>query len=172
VIRVRSIVLITLVGLPASLVAQVCGDDHAHPGTESRAIQLQANTAVPSFYFRTEDFVVFISPEEVLESLKAMNQWGPIANKINPLIHARLPLHENQDLFQFEMQDWSFRAITKAIVIDAIAHGNAAISNEGGVWSKEARIVQHRGGSSIDTIIYDGNKGRTKIIWQLDCIAN
>jgi hypothetical protein len=161
-----------LVGLPWSLVAQVCGNDHARAGTASRTIHLQANTSKPSFYFRTEDFVVLISPEVVLESLQGSTHWGPIAEKLSTLIRARLPLQENQDLFQFEMQDWIYWAITKALVIDAISQGNASISNEGGVWSENVRIVQRRSSSSTNTIVYDGNKGRSKIIWQLDCIAN
>ena len=150
----------------------MCGDDHARAGTASQIIHVQANNAKPSFYFRTQDFVVFVSPEAVLESLDGASHLNPNAAKLGALVRARLPLQEHQDLFRFELQNAIYWAITKAVIIDAISHGNASISNEGGVWSETVRVVQRRSKSMADTTIYDGNKGRSKIIWQLDCIAN
>jgi hypothetical protein len=151
--------------------AEVCGDSHGRPGVESAVVHLHAKPERPAFYFRSEGYVVFIAPEVVLESLESIGKSRP-ADRLNPLIRACLPLAENQDLFQFELADWTFWPITQALVIKAIETGDASITNEGGVWSDSVRVVHERRARINGTTIFDGQSGRNKIIWQLDCIAD
>jgi hypothetical protein len=115
--------------------------------------------------------VVLISPNVVLDSLHSLPNSRP-AQRLDPLIRARLPLTENQDLFQFELADWLYWSITQSIVVRAIENGNASITNELGAWSEEVRVVHDRQPRSSNTVIYDGKKGLKKIIWQLDCIVD
>jgi hypothetical protein len=171
VVLTRFAFVATLAALPAVSFAQVCEDVHGHAGMETRTVRLEAKPDSPAFYFRSEGFVIFISPNVVLESLHSLQRSRP-ADRLDPLIRARLPLVENQDLFQFELGDWLFWSITQAIVIRAIENGNASITNEGGVWSEEVRIVHDRQPRSSNTVVYDGKKGRSKIIWRLDCIVD
>ena len=167
----RYAIALTLAALPAVSFAQVCGDVHGHAGEETRAIHLEAKPDSPAFYFRSEEFVVFISPKAVLESLHSLQSSRP-ADRLDSLIRARLPLVEHQDLFQFELNDWLFWSITQAIVIRAIENGNASMTNENGAWSKDVRVVHYRQPRISRTIVYDGKKGSNKVIWQLDCIVD
>jgi hypothetical protein len=169
--RSRISFLLIFAAVPAISYAQICGDAHGHAGLETRSIRLEAKSDSPAFYFRTEGFVVFISPNVVLDSLHSLPSSRP-AQRLDPLIRARLPLAENQDLFQFELADWLYWSITQSIVIRAIENGNASITNESGAWSEEVRVVHDRQPRSGNTVIYDGKKGRNKIIWQLDCIVD
>jgi hypothetical protein len=125
----RFVLVMLLATLPALSLAQVCDDVHGHAGIKTHAVHLEAKPDSPAFYFRSEGFVVFISPKAVLDSLHSLQRSRP-ADRLDPLIRARLPLVENQDLFQFELGDWLFWSITQAIVIRAIEDGNASITME------------------------------------------
>jgi hypothetical protein len=163
--------ILLLAALPAISQAQTCGDIHGRAGTDTITMTLLPRPDSPSFYFRSEGFVVFITPDVILESLHSLPSSG-IADKLEPLIRDRLPLKENQDFFQFELGDSLFWAITNLIVIRSIENGKASISNEGAVWSKQVTIVHDRRPSITTTDIFDGIKGRNRIIGQADCIAD
>jgi hypothetical protein len=167
--RISCFLIFTAV--PAISYAQTCGDAHGQAGLETRTVRLETKSDAPAFYFRSEGFVVFISPKAVLDSLHSLPSSRPV-ERLDPLIRARLPLAENQDLFQFELSDWLYWPITQSIVVRAIEKGNASITTELGVWSEEVRVVHGRQARSSNTVIYDGKKGRNKIIWQLDCIVD
>jgi hypothetical protein len=169
--RSRIAFWLTFIALPAVSSAQIRGDAHGHAGLETLTVRLEAKSDAPAFYFRSEGFVVFISPRVVLDSLHSLPNSRPV-ERLDPLIRARLPLAENQDLFHFELADWLYGSITQSIVIRAIENGNASITNELGAWSEEIRVVHDRQARSSNTVVYDIKKGRNKIIWQLDCIVD
>jgi hypothetical protein len=171
VLSARLAFVLTSSLLSAGSFAQICGDVHGRVGVETRTVRLEAKPVSPAFYFRSEGFVVFVSPKVVLESLSSLQSSRP-RDRLDPLIRARLPIAENQDLFQFELNDWLFWSITQAIVIRAIESGNVSITNELGAWSEDVRVVHDRQPRSSNTVVYDGKKGRNKIIWQLDCIVD
>jgi hypothetical protein len=150
--------------------AQICGDLQGKAGLETRVVRLLAKPDSPVFYFRTEGYVVFVTPKDILESLHSLPP-NRIADRLDPLIRARLPLVEDEDLFRFEMLDTLFWAITNAIVIRSIENGRASISNEGSVWSEEVRMVYDRRPLMSTTDVYEGLKGHNRIIGELDCIV-
>jgi hypothetical protein len=170
ILRLSAFLLFSATASSGSL-AEVCGDPHGRPGVESAVVHLHAKPERPAFYFRSEGYVVFMAPEVVLASLKSIGKSRP-ADRLDPLIRARLPLAEHQDLFQFELADWTFWPITQALVIKAIETGDASITNESGVWSDSVRVVRERRARISGTTIFDGQLRRNKIIWQLDCIVD
>jgi hypothetical protein len=167
----KAILLLELSCLPAIVFAQGCVEKSTPAGTTSRTIHLSGKTGDLSFYYRTEGYVVFIPPDVLAEDLDDIG-LGPIAERLKPQIVNRIPLAQNQDLFQFELTDWLFWGPVRALVMHAIETGKASIMSEGGIWLDDVRIVHVRRHKIADTVVYADQKGRTKIIWKLDCIVD
>ena len=167
----KAILPVALSCLPAIGFAQGCVDKSTPAETISRTIHLPGKAGDLSFYYRAEGYVVFIPPDVVVESLDGIG-LGPIAERLKPQIMDRLPLVQNQDLFQFELTDWLLWGPIRSLVMQAIETGKASIMSEGGTWLGDVRIVRGRHPKIADTVVYADQKGRTKIIWKLDCIVD
>src|SRR6202000_2525549 len=75
---------LALIAFPAVSLGQICGDAHGHAGLQTRPVRLETKSDAPAFYFRSEGFVVLISPNVVLDSLHSLPNSRP-AQRLDPL---------------------------------------------------------------------------------------
>ena len=154
----------TTLALSAGAFAQVCGDPKAKPGTTFTQVRLNGVATEPSFYYRAEDYVVFVSSDVVGRWAETAAQSNdPAARKVAALIQADLPLKAPSDLFRYTLQDWGHWVTVRSIVIVSIEHGEAAVSDLVGNLLPQVTVERARGRHITDTVIYADQKRKTQI---------
>lgn len=170
--ELSAIIFLLLFFAPIVSRTQVCGDPHAHPGSQSTVVALKQKPHDPAFYYRVDDYLIFISPDQVMAALRAQEINGDrTVKRLRSLISDRLPLKVDQDLFYFNIFDWLFYNTIQKTVEIAIENGNAAITDLSGVWLDKATIVHKRNKGISNTIVYAGGKGEKRLLSLLDCIS-
>jgi hypothetical protein len=171
----RAIVLVTaavLVGGSQISHARTCGTTPNAPGDSVREVRLLQLPQEPSFYYRADDYVIFLPQDDVHRYFAvAASSSDPMLRRLAQQILADIPVAAPQDLFRYNLRDWLYGSYINAAVVELLTDGHASISDLVGVRINQVTIVHSEGPGFSGTAVHIGGKKTTTILGRVECVA-
>jgi len=174
--RMRSalVLLSAAVALSAGTTSesQTCGTNRSRPTDSVREVRLSRVFQEPSFYYRAQDYVIFLPQNDVRHYFtEALSSTDPTLGRLAREILADIPAAQSQDLFRYNLHDWIYWSYINTAVVQLVTDGHAAISNMGGVQIDHVTIVHSEGPGYSGTEVHVGNRKTTAILRRVECIT-
>jgi hypothetical protein len=171
-VRLAATAIVLSLASPIDVGAQGCGPPGEIRKRESISeVRLLPLPTGPSYYYRADDFVVFIRQEAVQAYFEKLHVGeGAEANRVATAVLSDLPLRHHVDLFSYNLRDWAFENGINFAVVQLIAEGNAAIANLGGADMEKAIITHVEGPGIAYTEVRVPDNSGSPILSRLECI--
>jgi len=139
-------------------------------GTFEYKLKLKSKPESYQFYYRQNEYVVFIEPKWLVENSKKYDK-GIIYPEFNKFLINSAPLKEHIDLYKFNLIESYYYDFILKLVYNAIASGEAAIMNNEGEWQNEIyNVVKEEKSISLSTYYIGANK--SELISHITCITD
>lgn len=162
------LILMFLLSIP--LKSYSCGGNEVKLGTFKYNIKLKQKPEGYSFYYRQNDYVVFIAAEWLIGNAKK-NSNDFLYPEFNKFLKSSMPLKENTDLYKFNFIESHYYDYIWKIVYTAIASGQVAIMDDDGEWQTEMLNVVKEEKSVASSTYYIGIN-KDELISRLTCITD
>jgi len=151
--------------------AQTCLIDTDKAGTTNREVTMRALPSAPSFYYRADDYVAFIPPQDVMEFLERASREtrDQSLNRVAQMIRSDMPIKANQDLFAYVTRDWSLWSPINFAIIQLISDGKATLTNLRGVPMDRVTIVSEQSQRVRSRAVLIDVKPQARMLWKYEC---